>query len=92
MAGPRLPNPAFTPSQRPATVVDAFFVASGLSIIFGVTQVVNFSHGSFYMLGAFVAYSFTSVLPASGLNFWFRCRRCDDSRCNGRTSDRTCSS
>ena len=32
-----------------------FLVASGLSIIFGVTRVVNFAHGSFYMLGAFFA-------------------------------------
>ncbi|MCY4556443.1 MAG: hypothetical protein OXF79_08715, partial [Chloroflexi bacterium] len=29
-----------------------FLVASGLSIIFGVTRIVNFAHGSFYMLGA----------------------------------------
>jgi len=47
-----------------------FIVASGLSIIFGVTQVVNFSHGSFYMLGAFVAYSATSWLPVTGVNYW----------------------
>ena len=31
-----------------------FLVACGLSIIFGVTRIVNFAHGSFYMLGAFV--------------------------------------
>ena len=29
-----------------------FLVASGLSLIFGVTRIVNFAHGSFYMLGA----------------------------------------
>ncbi len=29
-----------------------FMVASGLSLIFGVTRIVNFAHGSFYMLGA----------------------------------------
>ena len=34
-----------------------FLVASGLSIIFGVTRVVNFAHGSFYMLGAYIAYT-----------------------------------
>ena len=34
-----------------------FLVASGLSIIFGVTRIVNFAHGSFYMLGAYIAYS-----------------------------------
>jgi ABC-type branched-subunit amino acid transport system permease subunit len=47
-----------------------FIVASGLSIIFGVTQVVNFSHGSFYMLGAFLAYSATSWLPVTGMSYW----------------------
>src|SRR3546814_12129119 len=34
-----------------------FLAASGLSIIFGVTRVVNFAHGSFYMLGAYFGYS-----------------------------------
>ena len=34
-----------------------FLVASGLSIIFGVTRIVNFAHGSFYMLGAYIAYT-----------------------------------
>ncbi len=28
----------------------------GLAVIFGVLRVVNFAHGSFYMLGAFAAY------------------------------------
>ena len=46
-----------------------FLVASGLSIIFGVTRVVNFAHGSFYMLGAFFAYTFTSHLT-SVMGFW----------------------
>jgi branched-chain amino acid transport system permease protein len=32
-----------------------FLVASGLSIIFGVLKVVNFTHGSLYMLGAYIA-------------------------------------
>jgi len=39
-----------------------FLVASGLSIIFGVTRIVNFAHGSFYMLGAYAAYSATAFL------------------------------
>ena len=47
-----------------------FIVASGLSIIFGVTQIVNFAHGSFYMLGAFAAYSCVTLLPGTGLGFW----------------------
>jgi branched-subunit amino acid ABC-type transport system permease component len=38
-----------------------FLIASGLSIIFGVLNIVNFAHGSLYMLGAYFAYSFTTL-------------------------------
>src|SRR5690242_15432937 len=34
-----------------------FLVAAGLSLIFGVLKVVNFTHGSFYMLGAYFAHT-----------------------------------
>ena len=34
-----------------------FLVAAGLTLIFGVLKVVNFTHGSFYMLGAYFAYT-----------------------------------
>jgi len=37
-----------------------FLVAVGLSLIFGVTRVVNFAHGSLYMLGIYIAYSVIS--------------------------------
>src|SRR5258707_13908566 len=47
-----------------------FLVASGLSLIFGVTRIVNFAHGSLYMLGAFLAYMLTSFLPRTPLGFW----------------------
>src|SRR5258708_37562335 len=53
-----------------ATASTLFIVASGLSLIFGVTRIVNFAHGSFYMLGAFVAYSLVTALPRSGFSFW----------------------
>jgi branched-chain amino acid transport system permease protein len=33
-----------------------FLVASGLTLVFGVLGVLNFAHGSFYMLGAYLAY------------------------------------
>ncbi len=52
-----------------ASAAALFLVASGLSIIFGVTRIVNFSHGSFYMLGAYVAYSSMTVLPGM-IGFW----------------------
>lgn len=47
-----------------------FFIAAGLSLIFGVTKIVNFAHGSFYMLGAYIAYTLTEAFGASGLGFW----------------------
>lgn len=34
-----------------------FLVAAGLTLIFGVLKVINFTHGSFYMLGAYLALS-----------------------------------
>ncbi len=44
-----------------------FLVASGLSLIFGVGDVFNFAHGSFYMVGAYLAFQIISVLQ---VNFW----------------------
>lgn len=38
-----------------------FLVAAGLTLIFGVLKVVNFAHGTFYMLGGYVAYSTLAV-------------------------------
>src|SRR5690554_2914609 len=46
-----------------------FLVAAGLSLIFGVTRIVNFAHGSFYMVGIYVAYSLVMNLEDS-LGFW----------------------
>jgi branched-chain amino acid transport system permease protein len=47
-----------------------FLVAAGLSLIFGVTRVVNFAHGSFYMLGIYVAYSAIELFGRTPLGFW----------------------
>lgn len=44
-----------------------WLVASGLTLIFGVLGVLNFAHGSFYMLGAYFCYT---VLSFMGDNFW----------------------
>jgi len=46
-----------------------FLVAAGLTVIFGVTRVVNFSHGSLYMLGAYIAWSVFEHLPHTPLGF-----------------------
>lgn len=44
-----------------------FLMAAGLTLIFGVTRIVNFAHGSFFMLGAlFTAYWVTNWFPAWG--------------------------
>ncbi|HEV2011165.1 MAG TPA: branched-chain amino acid ABC transporter permease [Candidatus Limnocylindria bacterium] len=39
----------------------------GLAIIFGMMRIVNFAHGAFYMLGAFIAYV---LLQQAGIGFW----------------------
>lgn len=39
-----------------------FMLAAGLTLIFGIMDVVNLAHGSFYMLGAYLAWSLTSLL------------------------------
>ena len=46
-----------------------FLVAAGLSLIFGVTRIVNFAHGSFFMVGVYVAYTLVEKL-GTGLGFW----------------------
>ena len=46
-----------------------FLVAAGLSLIFGVTRVVNFAHGSFYMLGIYLAWTFTGYF-GGGAGYW----------------------
>jgi branched-chain amino acid transport system permease protein len=46
-----------------ANAMFLFLVASGLSLIFGVTRIVNFAHGSFYMLAAYLTYSLAAALP-----------------------------
>lgn len=51
-----------------------FLVAAGLTLIFGVLKVVNFAHGTFYMLGGYLAYtaaeftgSYAVAVVASGV-------------------------
>lgn len=52
-----------------ASASSLFLVAAGLSLIFGVTRIVNFAHGSFYMVGIYVAYTLTDRF-ADTLGFW----------------------
>lgn len=53
-----------------ASASSLFLVASGLSIIFGVSRIVNFAHGSLYMLGAYLAYTLIDRFPATPFGFW----------------------
>jgi branched-chain amino acid transport system permease protein len=43
-----------------------FLIASGLTLIFGIMGVINLAHGSFYMVGAYLAFSLTGLIG----NFW----------------------
>jgi branched-chain amino acid transport system permease protein len=43
-----------------ASAASLFIIAAGLTIVFGVTRIVNFAHASFYMLGAYLA---VSIIP-----------------------------
>ncbi|BEP64109.1 ABC transporter permease [Variovorax sp. V213] len=45
-----------------------FLVGAGLSLIFGVTRIVNFAHGSFFMVGIYLAYTLVEKLGTLG--FW----------------------
>src|SRR5260370_41800126 len=43
-----------------------FLVASGLTLIFGIMGIINLAHGSFYMIGAYLAWSLSGRFG----NFW----------------------
>ncbi|MBF0507991.1 MAG: branched-chain amino acid ABC transporter permease [Deltaproteobacteria bacterium] len=44
-----------------------FIIASGLSLVFGVLRVINFAHGSLYMIGAFLAFSISSLVSGGSI-------------------------
>ncbi len=47
-----------------------FLVAVGLSLIFGVSRIVNFAHGSLYMLGLYVAWGLAQAWGDTPAGFW----------------------
>ncbi|MGA0561674.1 ABC transporter permease [Ancylobacter sp. VNQ12] len=73
LSSPVLPSLAFQAVNGLASASGLFLVAAGLSIIFGVTRIVNMAHGSFYMLGLYLA---VTLAPALGeriggaIGFW----------------------
>ena len=69
-----MPDLAFLFGQALSGLTAAMFlflVASGLSLIFGVLGVLNFAHGSFYMLGAYTAYQIVQWLGRDPGSFWW---------------------
>jgi branched-chain amino acid transport system permease protein len=56
--------------SRLAQAMVLFLIAAGLSLIFGVTRIVNFAHGSLYMLAAYLTYTLTGMLPLGPAAFY----------------------
>ena len=52
------------------TAMFLFLIASGLSLVFGIMRVINFAHGSFYMLGAYLAWQGVQWVHPTGGGFW----------------------
>ena len=70
------------------TAMFLFLIASGLSLVFGVMRVINFAHGSFYMLGAYLAWQAVQWLHPTGDGLLGR-RHClprSASACSARSS------
>src|SRR5215469_16763160 len=60
---------AFQALNGLAAASSLFFVGAGLSLIFGVTRIVNMAHGSLYMLGIYLAYAIATAI-GGGWGFW----------------------
>jgi branched-chain amino acid transport system permease protein len=60
---------AFQALNGLAAASGLFFVGAGLSLIFGVTRIVNMAHGSLYMVGLYLAYSIATAL-GGGPGYW----------------------
>jgi len=66
-------EPSFLVGQALSGLTAAMFlfiVASGLSLVFGVLRVLNFAHGSFYMLGAYLSWQVTQWIGVATGSFW----------------------
>jgi branched-subunit amino acid ABC-type transport system permease component len=66
-------SPSFLFSQFMGGLTAAMFlflIASGLSLVFGIMRVLNFAHGSFYMIGAYIAWQVVQWLQPTTERFW----------------------
>ena len=69
-----LPDPSFLVIQCLNGLTYAMFLflmASGLSLIFGTLGILNFAHGSLYMLGAYFTHQFVSLFIDTPGQFWW---------------------
>src|SRR6516225_2495668 len=60
---------AFQALNGLAAASGLFFVGAGLSLIFGVTRIVNMAHGSLYMVGIYLAYAIAAAI-GGGWGYW----------------------
>ena len=60
---------AFQALNGLAAASSLFFVGAGLSLIFGVTRIINMAHGSLYMVGLYLAYSIATAI-GGGWGYW----------------------
>src|ERR1700678_438111 len=60
---------AFQALNGLAAASSLFFVGAGLSLIFGVTRIVNMAHGSLYMVGIYLAYTVAAAI-GGGWGYW----------------------
>src|SRR5258708_19665842 len=60
---------AFQALNGLAAASSLFFVGAGLSLVFGVTRIVNMAHGSLYMVGLYLAYSIATAI-GGGWGYW----------------------
>ncbi len=64
-----IPAPALFGQLLLGLINGAFYalLSLGLALIFGLLNIINFSHGAFYMMGAFVAWL---LLTMAGIGYW----------------------
>src|SRR3974377_333985 len=60
---------AFQALNGLAAASGLFFVGAGLSLIFGVTRIINMAHGSLYMVGLYLAYEIATAV-GGGWGYW----------------------
>src|SRR3954469_8603890 len=55
----------FAPASGLNLAMAGFLVAAGLTLVFGILKILNFAHGTFFMVGAYITYSLVGTEPSS---------------------------